>query len=112
MAAIAQACRSLGQGETLQIVATGTLTNVALFVASYPDLVRDKVEQIVLMGGAEGRGNRSPTGEFNMSVHICSVSPSLLPLLSLSALRRICDPEVRSASPGLVARRRGLWRWR
>lgn len=72
VAAIAQACRSLGQGETLQIVATGTLTNVALFVASYPDLVRDKVEQIVLMGGAEGRGNRSPTGEFNMSVTFSS----------------------------------------
>ncbi|GAA6063844.1 hypothetical protein JCM10212_003591 [Sporobolomyces blumeae] len=64
--AIADAARSLPQGEQLAIVATGTLTNVALFCSMFPELVRDKVSQIVLMGGAEGRGNRSPTAEFNI----------------------------------------------
>lgn len=75
--AMAEAARAMPGGDgdegRLAIVATGTLTNVALFCATYPDLVKDKVSQIVLMGGAEGRGNRSPTGEFNI----------------------ICDPEVR-----------------
>lgn len=68
--AIAEAARAMPGGEgdegRLAIVATGTLTNVALFCATFPELVRDKISQIVLMGGAEGRGNRSPTGEFNM----------------------------------------------
>lgn len=67
MAEAARACPG-GEGDEgrLAIVATGTLTDVALFCATYPDLLRDKVSQIVLMGGAEGRGNRSPTGEFNI----------------------------------------------
>lgn len=40
------------------------IISIALFCATFPDLVRDKISQIVLMGGAEGtRGNRSPTAE-------------------------------------------------
>ncbi|KAM0793566.1 hypothetical protein ACM66B_001002 [Microbotryomycetes sp. NB124-2] len=53
-------------GTKMTIIATGSLTNVALFVAAFPDLVCKGVEQIVLMGGAEGRGNMSPTAEFNI----------------------------------------------
>ncbi|GJN92195.1 hypothetical protein Rhopal_005225-T1 [Rhodotorula paludigena] len=64
--AIAEAARALPDGEQLALVATGSLTNAALFVSLFPDLVRDKVSQIVIMGGAEGRGNRSPTAEFNI----------------------------------------------
>lgn len=64
--AIAEAARALPRGEQLALVATGSLTNAALFVSLFPDLVRDKVSQIVIMGGAEGRGNRSPTAEFNI----------------------------------------------
>ncbi|GAA5889937.1 hypothetical protein JCM5296_003654 [Sporobolomyces johnsonii] len=64
--AMAHATRSLQDGQQIAIVATGTLTNVALFVTMFPELVREKVSQIVLMGGAEGRGNRSPTAEFNI----------------------------------------------
>ncbi|GAA5922298.1 trifunctional uridine nucleosidase/nicotinamide riboside hydrolase/nicotinic acid riboside hydrolase [Sporobolomyces koalae] len=66
--AIAEAARSLPDGQQLNIVATGALTNIALFVTLYPELVRDKVAQIVQMGGAEGRGNRSPTAEFNILI--------------------------------------------
>ncbi|KAK4057653.1 Uridine nucleosidase 1 [Microbotryomycetes sp. JL221] len=47
------------------LIATGPLTNVALFIATHPELL-PKIEQIVIMGGAEGRGNRSPTAEFNI----------------------------------------------
>ncbi|KAM0755625.1 uridine nucleosidase [Meredithblackwellia eburnea MCA 4105] len=68
--AIAEAARAMPGGEgdegRLALVATGTLTNIALFCAMFPELVRDKISQIVIMGGAEGRGNRSPTAEFNI----------------------------------------------
>ncbi|BGP36446.1 Uridine nucleosidase 1 [Rhodotorula kratochvilovae] len=64
--AIADAARALPDGEQLALVATGSMTNAALFVAMFPDLVRDKISQVVIMGGAEGRGNRSPTAEFNI----------------------------------------------
>lgn len=61
--AIANCARSLPADQKLTIVATGSFTNVALFISMFPQLLADKVEQIVVMGGAEGRGNRSPTGE-------------------------------------------------
>lgn len=68
--AIAEAAKALPGGDgddgRLAIVATGTLTNIALFCATFPDLVRDKISEIIIMGGAEGRGNRSPTAEFNI----------------------------------------------
>jgi inosine-uridine nucleoside N-ribohydrolase len=44
-------------------VPTGPLTNVALFLALYPDL---RPERVVLMGGAIGEGNRTPAAEFNV----------------------------------------------
>ncbi|GAA5856234.1 hypothetical protein JCM8547_000833 [Rhodosporidiobolus lusitaniae] len=66
--ALADAACSLPDGQQLTIVATGAFTNIALFVAMYPDLVKDKVREIVVMGGAEGRGNRSPVAEFNILV--------------------------------------------
>ena len=49
------------------LVATGPLTNVALFVDRYPDLCQ-KLERIVLMGGAIGLGNVTPAAEFNLWV--------------------------------------------
>lgn len=45
----------------MTVVATGPLTNVALLIKSYPELVAEGVEEIVIMGGVEGqRGNRGP----------------------------------------------------
>merc|ERR1719343_1062566 len=49
----------------VSIVATGCLTNVALFVSLYPELLAN-VEQIVFMGGAINLGNRSAAAEFNI----------------------------------------------
>lgn len=50
---------------SVSIVATGCLTNVALFVSLYPELLA-KVAQIVFMGGAINLGNRSAAAEFNI----------------------------------------------
>jgi purine nucleosidase/pyrimidine-specific ribonucleoside hydrolase len=47
------------------LVATGPLTNVALFIARYPELL-PKLERVVLMGGAIGQGNTTPAAEFNI----------------------------------------------
>ncbi|TNY24642.1 Inosine/uridine-preferring nucleoside hydrolase domain-containing protein [Rhodotorula diobovata] len=63
---LADACRSLPDGEKLTLIATGSFTNVALFVSLFPDLVVEKVDRIVAMAGAEGRGNKSPVAESNV----------------------------------------------
>ena len=49
------------------MVPTGPLTNIALFLARYPEL-ESRIERIVLMGGAIGEGNTTPAAEFNIWV--------------------------------------------
>lgn len=47
------------------LVATGPLTNVALFYARHPELA-DRLAQVVIMGGSIGAGNVTPAAEFNV----------------------------------------------
>jgi len=49
----------------ITLVPTGPLTNIALFLARYPELT-SRVQRIVLMGGAYGEGNVTPAAEFNI----------------------------------------------
>jgi inosine-uridine nucleoside N-ribohydrolase len=49
------------------LVATGPLTNIALFLARYPEMT-DRLDRIVFMGGAIGEGNITPAAEFNVWV--------------------------------------------
>ena len=51
--------------DPVTLVATGPLTNIALFLKMYPDL-KGKVSEIVFMGGSASRGNRTPYAEFNI----------------------------------------------
>ncbi len=51
--------------EKVTLVATGPLTNIALFLKIYPEL-RSNVAEIVFMGGSASRGNRTPYAEFNI----------------------------------------------
>ena len=44
---------------------TGSLTNLCILLLSSPDL-KTKIIKIVMMGGAIGRGNISPSAEFNV----------------------------------------------
>ena len=47
------------------LVATGPLTNVALLLALRPEL-SDRIAGVVVMGGAVGEGNVTPSAEFNV----------------------------------------------
>ena len=53
--------------EKITLVATGPLTNIAIFLLSHPEL-KEKIEQISFMGGACFGGNYSPHAEFNIFV--------------------------------------------
>src|SRR5690606_23505379 len=50
---------------TITLVPTGPLTNIALAMAKEPRIV-ERVERVVLMGGAYTRGNRTPAAEFTI----------------------------------------------
>lgn len=60
-----QTISSLPEGQKATIAAIGPLTNIALLLKTFPE-VKDKIEQIVLMGGAAYGGNVTPTAEFNI----------------------------------------------
>jgi pyrimidine-specific ribonucleoside hydrolase len=49
------------------LVPTGPLTNIALLLASHPEL-HSNIDRIVLMGGTAGSGNWTPAAEFNIYV--------------------------------------------
>jgi pyrimidine-specific ribonucleoside hydrolase len=53
--------------EPVTLVATGPLTNVAEVIERLPHL-RDRIREVVLMGGAVGLGNWTPAAEFNILV--------------------------------------------
>ncbi len=52
---------------TITLVPTGPLTNIALAMKKEPRIV-GRVKEVVLMGGAYTRGNRTPAAEFNIVV--------------------------------------------
>lgn len=55
------------ENEKVTLVATGPLTNIAIFLLSHPEL-KEKIEQISYMGGACFGGNMTPQAEFNIYV--------------------------------------------
>ncbi|KAF9506488.1 hypothetical protein BS47DRAFT_1378108 [Hydnum rufescens UP504] len=63
---IANATRkAIVAGTKIHLVACGPLTNIALFISVYPELIAG-IEEICFMGGGVGIGNRSPVAEFNI----------------------------------------------
>lgn len=50
--------------EKITIVATGTLTNIALLIKNYPEAI-SKIERICMMGGGIENGNITKYAEFN-----------------------------------------------
>jgi inosine-uridine nucleoside N-ribohydrolase len=49
----------------LTLIPIGPLTNIALLIATHPELA-SQIEKIVIMGGAIGQGNVTPSSEFNV----------------------------------------------
>jgi inosine-uridine nucleoside N-ribohydrolase len=49
----------------LTLIPIGPLTNVALLIATHPELT-SRIERVVVMGGAIGLGNVTPSAEFNI----------------------------------------------
>ncbi|OCH84221.1 nucleoside hydrolase [Obba rivulosa] len=65
---IAKAIRDVwndGAGPQITLISSGPMTNIALFVSVYPELLGG-IEEMVFMGGGVGRGNRTPSAEFNI----------------------------------------------
>lgn len=54
----------LPEGETATIIATGPLTNVALLLRIFPE-IKDRIREIVFMGGSLSGGNITGAAEFN-----------------------------------------------
>lgn len=55
----------LPAGERMTLVPIGPLTNIALLLKTFPEVL-GRIEEIVLMGGAAVGGNVTPTAEFNI----------------------------------------------
>ena len=53
-----------GRQQRVRVICTGALTNVAMLVSLYPEVI-PRLE-VVLMGGALGVGNTGPVMEFNI----------------------------------------------
>ena len=81
-----------GSGHQVTVVSTGPMTNVALFVAAYPDLL-DAVEELVFMGGGVGMGNRSAVAEFNIMCDREWTSILFLFWTFIEGLRSSCGPD-------------------
>ncbi len=52
-------------GKELEIVAFGPLTNIAIAILKYPDII-NYIKKIVIMGGSSTIGNVTPYAEFNI----------------------------------------------
>jgi inosine-uridine nucleoside N-ribohydrolase len=59
--------RILGAARPVTLVPVGPLTNVGLLLARHPEAA-ERIERIVLMGGAIREGNVTPAAEFNIYV--------------------------------------------
>ena len=59
--------RILGSPAPVTLIPVGPLTNIALLLSRYPEVVGN-VSRIISMGGAIGTGNITPSAEFNIYV--------------------------------------------
>ena len=57
--------KHLNSDEKITLVALGPLTNIALLLRSYPEVI-NKIEMITIMGGSVYSGNILPKAEFNI----------------------------------------------
>jgi ribosylpyrimidine nucleosidase len=94
-----------GDGD-ITVVPIGPLTNVAMALRREPRIA-EKIERIVLMGGAYQTGNVTPSAEFNIyadpeAAHIVFTCGRPIVMMGLDVTRRAL------ATPDVVARVRSL----
>ena len=83
----------VGSDEKITLIGLGPLTNIANFINVYPELL-DRIEEVIIMGGAVGRGNSGVYAEFNFHV-----DPEAASILFNSGLK----VTVATIEPGLKA---------
>ena len=66
MLAMAEGILAQERGQTM-LVATGSMTNLALLVSLFPEVIA-WLKGVVIMGGAVSRGNVTAVAEFNIWV--------------------------------------------
>ena len=82
------------QNGSLEIVAIGPLTNIAIAVLKYPELVK-MIKRLTIMGGSSASGNKTEHAEFNiwvdpLAADIVFKAGFNLVMVGLDATRKTC----------------------
>jgi hypothetical protein len=72
-------------GQKVTVISTGPMTNIALFVSVYPELL-DAIDAFVFMGGGVGLGNRSAVAGLHQPLY----TRNRLTLCRVQYLMRSC----------------------
>lgn len=89
----------MGSDGDITMVTTGPMTNLAMAMRMEPRIV-EKIERIVLMGGAYTNGNVTPAAEFNIiadadAAYVCFTSGRPITMVGLDVTRKaLCYPAV------------------
>lgn len=89
----------LASKEQITLVATGPLTNIAMAIRLKPDII-EKIEEIVIMGGAYQHGNVTPAAEFNIfadadAAHVVFTCGKKIVMIGLDVTREaLCYPKI------------------
>ena len=91
----------LDSDDPITIVPTGPLTNIGMAIRKEPDIV-EKIERIVLMGGAYQHGNVTPSAEFNIyadpeAAHVVFTCGRPIVMMGLDVTRKAL------ATPAMIA---------
>ena len=83
--------------DKVTVVATGPLTNVAMALKMEPRL-KERIDEIILMGGSVDNGNTSPAAEFNImcdpeAAHVVFSSGIKVKMIGLNVTRKVIVTE-------------------
>lgn len=98
----------------ITLVPTGPLTNIAMAMRMEPRIV-DKIQEIVLMGGAYQLGNVTPAAEFNIcadaeAAYVVFTSGRPIVMMGLDLTRQaLCYPEIVERMEKIGNRAAGLF---
>lgn len=85
--------------EPVTMVTTGPMTNLGMAIRLEPGIV-EKIERVVLMGGAYTNGNVTPAAEFNIfadadAAYVCFTAGRPITMVGLDVTRKaLCYPSI------------------